>query len=62
MFLSLPKHNSALRYLGLAPVQSDTPSVVNAGPHFSFFSPSFLMRETKVDGFILSNSAAPPGP
>lgn len=31
-------------------------------PHPGFLSPSFLMRETKVLGLILSNSAAPPGP
>jgi hypothetical protein len=30
-------------------------------PHAGFLSPSFLMRETKVLGLILSNSAAPPG-
>ena len=30
--------------------------------HAGFLSPSFRMRETKVLGLMLSNSAAPPGP
>src|SRR5882757_566091 len=42
MLLPLPKHNSALRYLSLAPVKSDPPAANHASPHADFLSPSFL--------------------
>src|SRR5690349_19933894 len=37
-------------------------AVAHGGCHAGFLSPNFLMRETRVLGLILSNSAAPPGP